>query len=377
MTDVRRTGPDRRNSFDAIRLVAALAVVLAHQLNIAGYTLPAYGQPSIGPGGPKLADAGLYVFFALSGFLVFQSLDADPRTGRFLAARALRIYPGVIVNVVACIAFGAAVTDLPAAAYWGAAQTWQFLAHDATVLLTPTQFQLPGVLAASPWPSVNVPLWTLKYEILCYLALLLLFKATPGVVGGEKPRRAVISVVAALAVGWFVFDRIHPPQTAAGLDTLGAFSAVHVIRFFAVFFAGAACGAWRITTTGSRLGLAALIGLAIIAAPLPEIRFVAIVLAIGLGAILIGSSRLLYSRTYHRIGDLSYGTYLYAFPIQMLTMTRWFDGHNFWLLTTLDVVAALACATLSWRLVERPALRLKQGRRPTRSREAGPLVQPV
>ena len=60
-----RIPPDRRNSFDLVRLLAALAVMLAHQLNIAGYVLPGYGQFAVGPSAPKLADAGLYVFFAL------------------------------------------------------------------------------------------------------------------------------------------------------------------------------------------------------------------------------------------------------------------------------------------------------------------------
>jgi peptidoglycan/LPS O-acetylase OafA/YrhL len=380
MTDVRGTGPDRRNSFDAVRLIAALAVVLAHQLNIAGYTLAGYGQPSIGAAGPKLADAGLYVFFALSGYLIFQSLDADPRIGRFLSARALRIYPGVIVNVVVCVVLGAAVTNLPAPAYWGSAETWRFLSHNAAILVTPTMFQLPGVLQDSPWPSVNVPLWTLKYEVLCYVALLALLKASRGLVGpdrGERVQRALLTATAALAVGWFVYDRGHPPPATGGLDTLGSFSAVHVVRFFALFFSGAAYAAWRVTGAGGRLCLAAVIGLAILAGPTAGFRFVAIVLAIGLGALMVGSSRLLYTSAYHRVGDLSYGTYLYAFPIQMFTMTRWLNAGNVWALTALDVALALGCAALSWRFVERPALRLKRGRRTRRARDAAPLVQTV
>ncbi|RYB02196.1 acyltransferase family protein [Lichenibacterium ramalinae] len=374
MTDLRRTGPDRRNSFDVVRLIAALSVVLAHQLNIAGYALPGYGQPSIGLGGPKLADAGLYVFFALSGYLVFQSLDADPRTGRFLSARALRIYPGVVVNVAMCTVVGAIVSTLPASAYWGAAETWRFLVHNATILVSPTEFQLPGVLTESPWPSVNVPLWTLKYEILCYVVLLIVFKATGG---SDRIRAVVLTVLTALAVGWFVYDRGHPPPATGGLDTLGSFSGVHVVRFFAVFLSGATCGAWRLTTPRRRLSVTAVIGLALATTPTAESRFVVAVLAIGLGGLMIGSSRLLFSRAYHGFGDLSYGTYLYAFPIQMFTMTHWLNAENFWGLTALDVLLALACAALSWRFVERPALRWKQGRRHGPMPDTAPLAQPV
>ncbi len=366
MTDVRRPGPDRRNSFDAVRLIAALAVVLAHQLNIAGYTLPGYGQPSLGAGGPKLADAGLYVFFALSGYLVFQSLDGDPRIGRFIAARALRIYPGVVVNVVVCLAFGAAVTSLSATAYWGAAETWRFLLHNAAILIAPTEFQLPGVLTESPWPSVNVPLWTLKYEVLCYLALLALYKGVTLLAEPARAaalRRAALAAAAVIMTAWFVYGRAHPPPPSGGLDTLGPFSVVHVVRFFAVFSAGAAYAAAEPWSLGRRLSLAGLLGTVLLIGPTPEVRFVAAVLTIGFGAVALGRSRLLYSRAYHRIGDLSYGTYLYAFPIQMLTLSRWLDAGNFWLLTSVDVALALACAALSWRWVERPALKLKRRRR--------------
>ena len=366
MTDVARTGPDRRNSFDAVRLLAALAVVLAHQLNIAGDTLPGYGQPSISPWGPKLADAGLYVFFALSGYLVFQSLDGDPRVGRFLSARALRIFPGVVVNVILCVVFGSALTVLPAAAYWGSAETWRFLVHNASVLVTPTQFQLPGVLSDAPWPSVNVPLWTLKYEILCYAALLALFKAVTLAAGERRAasaRRRVLALAAMAATAWFVYGRAHPPPPTGGLDTLGNLAGVHVVRFFAVFFSGAAYAAAEPWSVSARWGGAGLLAAAILAGPTSEMRFVAIVLAISFGAILLGRSRLLYSRAYHRIGDLSYGTYLYAFPIQMVTLDRWLGSGNFWSLTLIDGLLALACAALSWRLVERPALRLKRGRR--------------
>lgn len=352
--------PDRRNSFDVVRLAAACAVFLAHQLNIAGYALPGYGQPSLGPFGPKLADAGLYVFFALSGYLVYQSLDADPRPSRFLSARALRIYPGALANTLACVLFGAAVTSATAAAYWSDPEVARYLFHNAAILLTPTQFQLPQVLSESPWPSVNVPIWTLKYEILCYVALLVAYK----LIGARPGLRQFCLVGAASAcTALFAAQRAFPEMLPSGSDTLASFSAVHIIRFLMVFCWGAAYAAAGPATGLRRATVAAALVCAVAILPMPEIRFTLTTLLIGFAAIEIGRSRLLYSRTYHRCGDLSYGFYLYAFPIQMFTLTRWLDASNFWWLTLADLVLALACAALSWRLLERPALRLKRGRR--------------
>ena len=376
MSQGRPAEPDRRNSFDAVRLLAALSVLLAHQFNIAGYTLPGYGQPSLGSSGPKLADAGLYVFFALSGYLIHQSLVADPRPGRFLSARVLRIYPGAVVNTLVCIAFGAVVTAWPAATYWSDAETWRFLVHNAAILFTPTQFQLPGVLADSPWPSVNVPIWTLKYEILCYLALLGFFKI---IARTRIARRTALVAVAVALTAAFAYQRTFPSVSPSGLDTLGWLSGVHGVRFFTVFFCGAAYAAAEPWTRAGRSVAAVALACALLLDPVAEFRFIASVLSLGFAAIEIGKSRALFVPLYDRLGDLSYGTYLYAFPIQMLTLSRWLDDRNFWLLTLVDVALALGCACLSWRFVERPMLRLKHRRRaatPARAEPASCAVHP-
>lgn len=359
MSEERGAEPNRNNSFDAVRLIAALTVLLAHQINIAGYTLSGYAQPSLGPFGPKLADAGLYVFFALSGYLVYQSLDADPRPARFLSSRMLRIYPGAIVNTVACLLFGAAVTTLSASAYWGDPETRRYFVHNVAILFTPTQFQLPDVLAESRWPAVDVPIWTLKYEILCYLVLLVVYKLV-----GPRPRLrwACLCGSALFWTATFVMQRAFPALLPSDADTLASFSGVHVVRFFMVFFSGAAYAAAGPSSAATRTAAMVVLISAIALVPSVEVKFAFTILLIGFAAIEVGRSRLLFSRAYRRCGDLSYGTYLYAFPIQMLTLSRWLDASNFWWLTLIDVGLALVCAVLSWRFVERPALRLKRGR---------------
>lgn len=344
---------DRRNSFDLVRLMAALAVALAHQLNIIGDSLPGYGQFAICPSGPKLADAGLFVFFALSGYLVFRSLDSDPRLGRFALARGLRIYPGAIAAIVVCVVVGAAVTALPAAAYWTDPGTWRFLVHNGAILLTPTEFQLPGVLGEARWPAVDVPIWTLKYELLCYGVLFGLHRCA------GRWRSAALGLLALGATAAFVYGRVVPPVGQTGLASLGGFEPVHVNRFFAVFFASAFYAAAGPFSGRARWAGAAGLAAVWLLAPFDAVRYVVAVLLLGFGAIELGRSRLLYSAAYHRLGDLSYGTYLYSFPIQMLTLSRWLTPGNVWLLTALDLALVLGCAALSWRLVERPAMRLK------------------
>jgi peptidoglycan/LPS O-acetylase OafA/YrhL len=58
-----------------------------------------------------------------------------------------------------------------------------------------------------------------------------------------------------------------------------------------------------------------------------------------------------------RYGDFSYGTYLYAFPVQQLIMRQ--TGHPVspWILFVLASSISLVCAFVSWHAIEKWFLR--------------------
>src|SRR4051812_47604381 len=156
----------RENSFDLLRLFAAFCVYFSHQMAFLGFE-----EPALGPLRISLASTGLYIFFALSGYLVFNSLARNSDLAGYVRARVLRIYPAAVVNVVFCVVLGACLTTLPTSQYFAASRTWDFAFHNASIFVTPTQMHLPGVLAAARWPVVNGSIWTIKYELLCYVLL--------------------------------------------------------------------------------------------------------------------------------------------------------------------------------------------------------------
>src|ERR1700730_5959219 len=88
---------ERQNNFDALRLIAAAAVVFSHSFLIAEGTQD--HEPLIWLTGNQsiLGLVGVFVFFAISGFLVTQSFEQTGDAWRFLAKRALRIFPGLFV----------------------------------------------------------------------------------------------------------------------------------------------------------------------------------------------------------------------------------------------------------------------------------------
>lgn len=356
----------RLNSFDLLRIGAALCVFFGHQCDLAGRP-----EPTLGPLGISLSNSGLFIFFAVSGYLVAQSLVRAQGASEFLAARALRIYPGAAVNTLFCVALGGAVTALPSGRYWADGQTWAYLAHGVAILLPPTQFELPGVFADARWASVDTPIWTLKYELICYLGLLAV--GAPARWLGLNPRRVLAAAAAALLVGYLWRISSAPAPDAAVF--YAAVNGFNLLRFGMIFCAGALYASVDAAVDGDRrrLVLALIPAALVVWAPTPEVaRAGCLLLAVPL-SIEVGRSALLFSRRYRALGDLSYGLYLYSYPMQVLSVTRLPEAIGFWGQACVALGAAGVLATLSWTLVERPALRLK--RRP-RVRARPDLVTP-
>lgn len=150
---------DKNNSFDFGRMLAALAVLVSHAWPI---------LKNIAPMG-HLAAFGVFSFFAMSGYLVSASWERDPNVGRFLARRALRIFPGLICAVlVAALIVGPAFTRLSMEEYF---LNPMLLDYVTAIFLYPMQFHLPGVFEKNPLTIVNGSLWTLPMEIVMYVAL--------------------------------------------------------------------------------------------------------------------------------------------------------------------------------------------------------------
>ena len=63
-------------------------------------------------------------------------------------------------------------------------------------------------------------------------------------------------------------------------------------------------------------------------------------------------------RAYNRVGDYSYGLYVYAFPVQQTIISR-IPGLTSVELFLVSFPVTLALAAISWHALERPMLALK------------------
>ena len=332
-----------RNSFGIIRLAMALCVLVSHCFFLA--TGSSLHEP-LAWTGYTLGDYGVQVFFILSGILVTHSLAKSGDVVDFAIARGLRIFPGLIV-CVAAVAFilGPFVSKLAFADYFASGELPLYLMK--TLLLTTGSAPLPHVFTELPARDlVNLSLWTLKYEVLCYFGL----GAIGMAVFACRERR-----VFGLGVAAVLLIAIFYKRPELGPDN----TLLESIRYFALYF-----------ITGS-IAFLFREQLPITALALPPL-FILCVAAIGtrwaeLGSALLLGYAALWSASF-KFGnlrvltnryDISYGTYIYGVPVTQTILHIW-PATSVPALIGLTATVALPLAFVSWVFIERPALRLRK-----------------
>lgn len=165
----------RPSGFDYLRLGLAISVVLDHSvvMTYASGDTDLYASPL-----RPFLRAVVPMFFALSGFLVAGSLERSKTLLTFLGLRVIRIYPALAAEVLlSAFLIGSAVTTLPFADYF---RDPLFLSYLLNVF-GDIHYFLPGVFANNPRPDVvNMQLWTVPFELLCYVTLTALVVAGGG-----------------------------------------------------------------------------------------------------------------------------------------------------------------------------------------------------
>lgn len=109
-------------------------------------------------------------FFAMSGFLNFNSYRQKPCPKIFSMKRFKRIYPAYGLTVIICLLAGASLSCLSAKEFFVQPETWKYLFFNL-LFLNYQQATLPGVFEGNPMPFVNASLWTMKVEVLFYISV--------------------------------------------------------------------------------------------------------------------------------------------------------------------------------------------------------------
>ncbi len=313
-----------KNNFNLLRLLLATAVVYSHSFAMVGLH-----EPTIF--GRSLGNFAVHGFFVISGYLISDSFVRLPSITAFSWNRFLRIMPGLVVAIIAS----------------------RFAADACNKFI------------GNPIPYIsNGPVWTLPWEVICYIGVALfgimmaltrtaippLFIATwllylSNIGSTSEFYGAIIPMIMMFIAGIFIRianDSINLKKTALPALALLLFS----------FSTETATPAWSFITSN----IPFLWGPNFSTEQVAQIAYMA---SLPFIAIYLGRD---FPAPLSLKDDISYGVYIYGWPVAQvivyLGITKNIEmsaAFVFW--TGMLLTAPIAWT--SWRLIEKPSMRLK------------------
>jgi peptidoglycan/LPS O-acetylase OafA/YrhL len=347
-------GEVNSNSFNQMRLILALIVLFGHGAWVIGFD----GESVIQLGKIPITYFAVYCFFVISGYLVGPKIEQyGVRT--FIIRRSARIYPayaGVII-----------LTATLFSTIWQAQKTIHgFGVKKQLAYLFLNLIPFPGLFSQGQYSPfflmgqpqgvrltglINIPLWTLAWECLAYLSLVILYLLSTRL---KKSASHAFLITLMIMYGVSILWSLNNiPYQSNQADFFGAL--LQKWPYFLCFFSGA------VVSTSARFYRIPrpflILSLFLLIVSTNSIFLFAAFGALSLThlAISIGESKVL-SRIPIKI-DISYGLYLYHFPImQTLAHYSYFDSHVIYFLIC-SLLASVVFAYASAKFLENPVLR--------------------
>lgn len=327
------------NVINLIRHIAAIFVLYAHSFKLLQHQNADYIKEILS------VDTGFIavnIFFFLSGLLIYQSAINSDSLLIYFKKRFLRIYPALFVCII-----------MTSFIFWilSSKSFFDFFTNKVNVdyllnLFYIGKYSISEVFDNNHYPFVaNGSLWTLRYEIIMYtIASIFVF-----------PRFKKTLYLPIIIFGSFLFLYI---------STLGCHTnfITNITRLGSYFFLGVLLS--RFNFVKYRISILVVTLLSLLLFMLTNdyseiflLIFISFSLKLGLDYVKYNE------RSKKKINfDISYGLYIYAFPIQQL-LVKYLEFNSAYIYFASSVVATSIVATISWLLIEEKALRLKYAKK--------------
>ena len=324
---------NRKNNFDFFRWLFAIFVILSHSFSIGGF-------PHSGIlGRINWGKFGVYGFFIISGFLVSGSLDRSDNWKIFVKKRFYRIFPGLIIMSLFITVLVGLLIAKDKQFYFGNPNTvFHFL---STIALIPIYKCLPEAFSNNPIGcEVNGALWTLRYEILFYFVLSCLF------IFKNRPKTVLVSFITAI-IGlyvWLSFKEYISDQFNYHLSRIFNLGVYYSFGAFLYYYP-------RLLRKPNVI-IAMIIFILVVI--IHNDLLLEYILPLVLPIIIIFAGNLYWPplKIVSKWGDLSYGIYIYAYPVQQTIVELLRPKHvSTIILLTIFITSILAF--LSWHLIEK------------------------
>lgn len=330
----------RENNLNIIRLFAVFMVLFSHAFILSGSKEPValFYKGSYGT-------LGLNIFFVMSGFLITQSYLKTKNPIRFIWSRVLRIYPALFcVVLMSAFILGPLVTTLPPDKYFTNSRTYSYILT-LTLFIGPNR--LPGVFFDNSFAAaINGSLWMLKYLVAFYAFVLLL-----GITKMLERKSFIVMI-------FFLCLILNHFNVGKSLYLL-MFGVDETIRLFLYFGLGMMAYCYRDLIPISTLYFAFCVLILTVASVTNGLSESLFVFVLTYMVLYIVYYKKIYIPWFSKIGDFSYGVFIYSFPVQQ-TIVHLYGGKMDPLINIpISLLFSLFLGILSWHICEKRFLGLK------------------
>jgi peptidoglycan/LPS O-acetylase OafA/YrhL len=349
----------KNNSFDVIRLILVFLVIFNHaevysfakdNLTLFAQKLAVFPIRDFDENELKIGTVGVYGFFVISGFLISASWERSQNILDFVKKRFFRIYPGFLVSLIVCafvffpiiyfLDFGNFSNFYPDS--W--IHMWEYFFRNLGVENVKPKMPTLKFLVEKDY-YFNGPYWSLIHELRAYFMVLVL-----GIIGFSKSRKNILILAVVLNLIYIV--GVLRPDFRNFMDLV--FSNFRLFILFSYFAVGMTFFRYldKIKWNWAFFGLAIF---GIFAGF--QLNILALFGPVCYTYILLFLSQVLPLKNLaKKVGDMSYGAYLYSWPIQIMFTYTNLDTIGYFGFTIISFLIACICGYLSWHLVEKKFL---------------------
>jgi peptidoglycan/LPS O-acetylase OafA/YrhL len=327
------------NNLDLVRVILSCLVIVGHSPILNGSS-SLWADP-IGFFFKFTYSGSLAVklFFFISGLVVTHSLITKKRASQFVISRVFRLMPALFfVLIITVFVFGPMVTSMSIGDYFSNLNHLQYIFNN---LLFKTDYYLPAVFSSNIYPgAVNGSLWSLSYEVGCYIGLLGLFL----ILQNQK------------AVYWkYIFfliltDTLLPYKFIFGW--LGNNPDIYLLPVIFSFGAFSAIYAEKI-----EINLKVVLGTYLIFFLFKDTAYAQLIFVFAACATVIYVASNKHVLKFKPKYDISYGIYLWGFLIQQ-TLYHFFGHLYVGLHCLLAIVISVILSLITHILIEKPFMDL-------------------
>lgn len=325
-----------KNNFNWLRLLFSTLVIFSHSFDLTGgedFLFSLTKTTSFGA-------IAVAFFFVLSGYLIFQSLENSKSLLDYFWKRSLRLFPALFVM----LCFSMVIIAFLNYKVLFHKDFWLYLPNNLS--LYRVQYNIVGIFTKNPYPNaINGSLWSLAYEFTMYILISFLFFVKTSI---SKRNILIIAFIVSVLC------------TALNPNFLSIFyKSIHLepalfYKLSALFFGGALMNYVKIKFNIKFFIL--LLGFLSISFYY-EVFHITSSFIFPILIIPLGNSYFKHFQLPDKLGDISYGVYIYAFFIQQVFM-NFFDLSPL-LLFTLSTIVTYLLSYFSWHLVEKQMKRYK------------------